>query len=67
MFCNCQFEICNFCLSYNVSITLLLAEPCTNAQAVSKIYSTSNVLLASESVFLIESDVKCSNNPKVKQ
>ncbi|XP_046841291.1 translocon-associated protein subunit delta-like [Xenia sp. Carnegie-2017] len=40
------------------------AESCINAQATSKVYSTSNVLLSTESVFLIESTVKCSNNPK---
>jgi hypothetical protein len=48
-----------------VSIILILAEPCIDAQATSKVYSTANILLATESVFLVESAVKCSNNPKV--
>ena len=51
--------------SSDLSLDFITAEPCHDAKATSKIYSTSNVLLASESVFLVESTVKCSNNPKV--
>ncbi|XP_028398275.1 translocon-associated protein subunit delta-like [Dendronephthya gigantea] len=57
----------HFCVVSSLFLSFLVvisAEPCVDVQATSKIYSTSNVLLATESVFLVESTVKCSNNPK---
>jgi len=41
------------------------ADTCVGAKPTPEIYSTRNILLSSESVFIVEFTLKCDNNAKV--
>lgn len=52
------------CLLIAVIYTLL-GETCVGAKPVPDIYSTRNILLSTETVFIVEFSLKCNNNVKV--
>ena len=46
-------------------IYMLLGETCVGAKPTADIYSTRNILLSRETVFIVEFSLKCNNNVKV--
>lgn len=47
------------------AIYMLLGETCVGAKPTADIYSTRNILLSRETVFIVEFFLKCNNNVKV--
>jgi len=53
-------------LSVAIIFLLNLGDTCVGAKPTPEIYSTRNILLSSESVFIVEFSLKCDNNAKVR-
>lgn len=54
-------------LSVGIIFLLNSGDTCVGAKPTPEIYSTRNILLSSESVFIVEFSLKCDNNAKVKE
>ena len=65
---NCAFVTkINQLLSVGVIFILNSGDTCVGAKPTPEIYSTRNILLSSESVFIVEFSLKCDNNAKVQE
>lgn len=60
--------LCHKKISSTFIATVFVLNPgdtCVGAKPTPEIYSTRNILLSSESVFIVEFTLKCDNNAKV--
>jgi len=65
--CFCHQKI-STTFSHLIVATVFVLNPgdtCVGAKPTPEIYSTRNILLSSESVFIVEFTLKCDNNAKV--